>query len=55
MLLLDIKDGKLWLKRHIGDGKYEFLSEAEMLDYNKRQRDAAEALAAKIYDDAFKS
>ena len=55
MLLLDVKDGKLWWKRHVGNGHYEFLTEEEMLAMAQMRKEEIEILAAKIYNDAFKS
>ena len=55
MLLLDVKDGKLWWKRPIGNGKYEFLSEEEMLKMKKEDQEIIDTIAARILYDAFKS
>ena len=55
MLLLDMKDGKLWWKRPVGNGKYEFLSEEEMLQRKKEFQEVVDTIAARILYDAFKS
>ena len=52
MLLLDLKDGKLWWKQYI-NGHWEFISEEAMSDYRKAERERVEKIAAKIYNDAF--
>ena len=55
MLLLDIKNGKLWWKRHVGNGKYEFISAEEMLQMKKERQEVVDNIAARIFDRAFKS
>ena len=51
--MLGKKNGELWWQEHVGDGKYKFISEYEMVKWAmKEQHDRGNIIAA-IYNKAF--
>ena len=51
--VLGKKNGELWWQEHVGDGKYKFISEYEMVKWAmKEQHDRGNIIAA-IYNKAF--
>ena len=54
-MILGKKNGEFWLQEQVGVGKYEFISEYEMVKWAMKEQQHFQKLAAEIYNKAFNS
>ena len=53
LMVLGKKNGELWWQKHVGDGKYEFISEYDMVKWAMKEQQDMDKIVAAIYFKAF--